>query len=211
MAIETITQTPAPLQLTIRPEPGFAQGAPSSIDSGLSYTPSRAMRKPEVAEAEGFTEYDVLDLINPLQHIPFVATLYREMTGDTIRPEAKLAGGLALGGVLGFVSNLADLVFEQATGRDIGETVVAALVGDAPDAQQLADAGEAAAAGEAPAPATYQTASLSAPTATPTHANLAALSAMDSQILELYGQSNPKMAAKAYEQANMMAYLAAAR
>jgi hypothetical protein len=215
MAIETITQTPTPLQLTIRPEPGWGKGAPSAIDSGLSYTPSRAMRKPEVAEAEGFTEYDLLDLINPLQHIPFISTLYREMTGDSIRPEARLAGGVALGGVLGFVSNLADVVFEQATGKDIGATIVAALVGDAPEAVQLADAGAGAATPEgklpAPAPAPKQTASLALPPAVPSHANLAALSAMDSQILELYGQSSPKAAAKAYEKTSMMAYLAAAR
>lgn len=216
MAIETITQKATPLQLTIRPEPGWGKGAPSAIDSGLSYTPSRAMRKPEVAEAEGFTEYDLLDLINPLQHIPFVSTLYREMTGDSIRPEARLAGGVALGGVLGFVSNLADVVFEQATGKDIGATIVAALVGDAPEAVQLADAGAGAATPEgnlpAPAPAPNQMASsLALPPATPSHANLAALSAMDSQILELYGQSRPKAAAKAYEKTSMMAYLVAAR
>ena len=215
MAVETITQRPTPLQLTIRPEPGWGKGAPAAIDSGLSYTPSRAMRKPEVAEAEGFTEYDLLDLLNPLQHIPFVSTLYREMTGDTIRPEARFAGGLALGGVLGFVSNLADVVFEQATGKDIGATVMAALVGDVPDTAQLAAAGAGAAphAGDLPAlaPAPNQTATLTSPLATPTHANLATLSAMDSQILELYGQSSPKAAAKAYEQTSMMAYLAAAR
>ena len=31
---------------------------------------------------DGFDFWDVLDVINPLQHIPFVNTLYREMTGD---------------------------------------------------------------------------------------------------------------------------------
>jgi hypothetical protein len=215
MAVETITQRPSPLQLTIRPEPGWGKGVPSAIDSGLSYTPSRAMRKPEVAEAEGLSSWDLLDLINPLQHLPFVSSLYREVTGDTIRPEIKIAGGAALGGVFGMVSNLADVVFEQATGKGVSSAIIAALVGEDPAPAQLASAGAGAAphAGDLPAlaPAPNQTATLTSPLATPTHANLATLSAMDSQILELYGHSSPKAAAKAYEQTSMMAYLAAAR
>ncbi|MBT5013959.1 MAG: hypothetical protein HON02_05865, partial [Rhodospirillaceae bacterium] len=32
--------------------------------------------------ADGFTFLDFLDIINPLQHIPVVGSLYRDMTGD---------------------------------------------------------------------------------------------------------------------------------
>lgn len=215
MAVETITQRPSPLQLTIRPDTGWGKDAPAAIESGLSYTPSRAVRKPEVAKAEGLSSWDLLDLINPLQHLPFVSSLYREVTGDTIRPEIKIAGGAALGGVFGMVSNLADVVFEQATGKDIGATLVAALVGDVPEAVQLADEGIGAAQPEgalpAPTSGAGQIAGFAPPAAAPAHANLAALSAMDLQVLELYGQSSPKTASKAYQQANMMAYLTAAR
>jgi hypothetical protein len=48
---------------------------------------------------------DLIDVINPLQHIPGVAELYRTVTGDQISEGARYAGnalyGLALGGPVG--------------------------------------------------------------------------------------------------------------
>lgn len=48
---------------------------------------------------------DLIDVINPLQHIPGVAELYRKVTGDQISEGARYAGnalyGLALGGPVG--------------------------------------------------------------------------------------------------------------
>ena len=43
--------------------------------------------------ADGLTFGDVLDVINPLQHIPVVSTIYRAITGDEISPGARVAGG----------------------------------------------------------------------------------------------------------------------
>ena len=42
---------------------------------------------------DGFTFADFLDIINPLQHIPVLSTLYRHLTGDTIdaAPESSAA------------------------------------------------------------------------------------------------------------------------
>ncbi len=73
---------------------------------------------------------DFLDVINPLQHIPVISTIYRRITGDEIDPEARLAGGALYGGPLGFVSALANVIVEEQTGRDIGETVSVALLGE---------------------------------------------------------------------------------
>lgn len=87
---------------------------------------------------DGLQVSDVLDVLNPLQHIPFVSTLYRELSGDTISPAAKLAGGAILGGPLGFVTALADTIVTQETGKDITETAVAAISGK--DAVQVAQA-----------------------------------------------------------------------
>ena len=69
---------------------------------------------------------DLLDLINPLQHIPVVSTVYRALTGDTIGPAARLAGGALFGGPIGFVASLANLVVEDMTGRDVGGHLMAA-------------------------------------------------------------------------------------
>jgi hypothetical protein len=68
---------------------------------------------------------DLLDFINPLHHIPVVSTVYRALTGDTISPAARLAGGALFGGPIGFVSSLANLVIEDATGRDVGAHLMA--------------------------------------------------------------------------------------
>jgi hypothetical protein len=80
--------------------------------------------------ADGLTFGDVLDIINPLQHIPVVSTLYRELTGDEISPGARMAGGALFGGPIGFAAATVNSVVEMATGSDIGKSVVAAINGD---------------------------------------------------------------------------------
>ena len=44
---------------------------------------------------------DVLDLVNPLQHLPVVSTVYRKLTGDVITPAMDIAGGALFGGPIG--------------------------------------------------------------------------------------------------------------
>ncbi len=70
---------------------------------------------------DGVSFLDFLDIINPLQHIPLVATLYRKITGDEIDPGSRLAGSALYGGALGAVTSLIDVMIEFNTGRDIGE------------------------------------------------------------------------------------------
>ena len=80
--------------------------------------------------ADGFTFGDLLDLINPLRHVPIVSTLYRSATGDDISPGASIAGGGLFGGVFGLVSAVVNVMLKEATGSDIGERVVALFDGD---------------------------------------------------------------------------------
>lgn len=84
----------------------------------------------KASEDEGLTFWDFLDLINPLQHIPGVNTIYREMTGDTIKAPIKIIGSTILGGPIGFAAAMADTAIEDATGKDVGEHMVAMLKGD---------------------------------------------------------------------------------
>jgi len=79
---------------------------------------------------EGFTFDDFLDIINPLQHIPIVSTIYRKLTGDTIKPFERLAGDTLYGGMWGAVSSAANIAFEQITGKDFGDTALALVLGD---------------------------------------------------------------------------------
>lgn len=163
---------------------------------------------------------DFLDIINPLQHIPVVSTIYRELTGDTIKPALKVIGSAMLGGITGLASGVVDAVVETQTGKDIGQNMLAMLGGDEEPATQVAKA-------EAPkqeekeiaAKATVQPASVqlaSVPQAPlmpgygiPQTANMPlipATSKEDQEVMALFGNSNISAHAS-YKKANMLSYL----
>lgn len=73
---------------------------------------------------------DLLDIINPLQHIPLVNTAYRALTGDTVDGAAQLLGAIPFG-PLSVVSNVADLAFRAETGAGLAENGLAMLFGPA--------------------------------------------------------------------------------
>ena len=74
---------------------------------------------------DGFSFLDVLDVVNPLQHIPVVSSLYRAWTGDTIDPAPRIAGGGLFGGPFGALAGLVNVIVESISGRDVGENVLA--------------------------------------------------------------------------------------
>lgn len=59
---------------------------------------------------------DLIDVINPLQHLPVISSVYREVSGDTIGLGARLAGGYLYGGPIGAGSEAAMAVFEAVSG-----------------------------------------------------------------------------------------------
>lgn len=79
----------------------------------------------EVSGDEGLGFFDLIDVINPLHHIPVVGTIYRSLTGDQISDAARMAGSAVYGGPMGLVAALTDSVVKAETGRDMGETAVA--------------------------------------------------------------------------------------
>ena len=91
--------------------------------------------KPEVAEGaetmawgeDGFTFGDILDVINPLQHIPIVSDIYRAITGDQIAPAARMLGGGLLGGIPGLAIAAVNTALQEVTGQDAGEMAIASL------------------------------------------------------------------------------------
>ena len=62
---------------------------------------------------DGFTFGDILDIVNPLQHIPIVGSIYRNITGDTIAPAMQIAGGALFGGPIGAVVSLVTTSFQS--------------------------------------------------------------------------------------------------
>ncbi|MCW8861997.1 MAG: hypothetical protein OQK53_10570 [Rhodospirillales bacterium] len=79
---------------------------------------------------DGFTFSDLLDIVNPLQHIPIVSAIYRHVTGDTIDPASRIIGGTLFGGPVGTVAAITDTVIEESTGRDMGEHAFAFFESD---------------------------------------------------------------------------------
>lgn len=56
-------------------------------------------------EDNSFGISDVIDMINPLQHIPIVSNLYQSATGDKIGSVAMIVGGAIFGGPLGALTS----------------------------------------------------------------------------------------------------------
>ena len=59
---------------------------------------------------------DIVDLINPLHHIPLVGTLYRKITGDEIAPQLRVAGGALYAGPLGAAVTIGSFLLERVLG-----------------------------------------------------------------------------------------------
>jgi len=84
---------------------------------------------------DGLSFKDVLDLVNPLQHIPVVGNVYRELTGDTLAPGIRVAGGALFGGPIGAALSVAGLVIDRARDRvptDAADAVDTAVADAAP-------------------------------------------------------------------------------
>ncbi len=82
---------------------------------------------------DGLSFRDLLDLVNPLQHIPGVSQLYRKLTGDEIKPAMALAGGALFGGPIGAGLAAAGLAVEAGASAVVVKIDTApALVQSAP-------------------------------------------------------------------------------
>lgn len=133
---------PNPIPATAYPpHPLMAQKA-SAAGASAAVMPGGASEAKEgnpLFGKDGFTFGDFLDIINPLQHIPVVSTIYRAITGDKINPGARIAGGGLFGGPIGAVASMISGMVEEATGKDPGEHALAALgidIGGKKDAPQ---------------------------------------------------------------------------
>jgi hypothetical protein len=74
---------------------------------------------------DGFTFGDLVDVVNPLQHIPVISWAYRAITGDQIAPGAMALGGALFGGLAGFTLGTAQGMIEGSTGKSTGANLAA--------------------------------------------------------------------------------------
>jgi hypothetical protein len=131
---------------------------------------SAAAQKNATADTGGFTLntafHDLLDIVNPLQHLPVVGTLYRAVTHDSIGTVEKIAGDTLYGGLWGAVGSVADTAFTALTGKDFGATMLSMVTGNGDSPKAVAAAAPSKAA---------RTAAAAVPTQ-PSGADVAALS-----------------------------------
>jgi hypothetical protein len=103
----------------------------SAASGGAAAHPSASAKPAESNnEKNGFSFAGFLDIINPLQHIPIISSLYRRLTGDEITPVGRVAGDTLFFGVIGLASALVNTAIEKATGKDAGDHVMTALLGE---------------------------------------------------------------------------------
>jgi hypothetical protein len=81
------------------------------------------LNEPKIETGQKFGFKDMLDVINPLQHIPVIDNIYRKMTGDEISAPAQFMGGMLFGGPIGGVAAMADIAMREQTGKGIGDRV----------------------------------------------------------------------------------------
>lgn len=123
------------------PQPPPVMDDPERIETAEARPPKPDAPNPEppgLFENGDFSLADLLDIVNPLQHIPIVSTIYRELTGDRIGHGARLAGGVLFLGPLGGLSALANVIMLEASGKDIGDHALALFKDDPASATTLA-------------------------------------------------------------------------
>lgn len=108
-------------KITLELESAIHPNKADGFDTALAYTD--AARSVNADEAFGFG--DLVDMINPLQHLPVIGHVYREITGDEIKPISRIIGGGVFGGGIGAASGLIDTVVEYETGKDMAENTMA--------------------------------------------------------------------------------------
>ncbi|MSP43641.1 MAG: hypothetical protein EXR08_09795 [Alphaproteobacteria bacterium] len=109
-------------------------------NTGAPDTPNASAKSSASSNAKnGFSFVGLLDILNPQQHIPILSSLYRRLTGDEITPVGRVAGDTLYLGVIGLAASVANLALAKTTGKDAGDHVMTAMLGDkdkAPDPGQ---------------------------------------------------------------------------
>lgn len=120
---------------TAGPIPAFGTMVHANAAMTASYAPQgKQAVEPQaradiqyVTKDDGFSFDDVIDIINPLQHIPVLSMFYRNFTGDTIKPFANIIGGAIFGGPVGAVSSTVNAIVKTETGKDIAENALSLM------------------------------------------------------------------------------------
>jgi hypothetical protein len=119
------------------PVVGQKKAADAQVFSGLvrqaqDADPSTQAAKPAGEKKHhGFLDFLVtlFDIINPLEHIPIISTIYEHVTGHHMNAVARIAGDTLYGGPIGTAVGVANVIAEKKTGKDLGDNMLAMLKG----------------------------------------------------------------------------------
>ncbi|MEQ8266125.1 MAG: hypothetical protein RH982_02940 [Parvibaculum sp.] len=101
-----------------------------------------ARREGRAPESAGLSFGDLVDTLNPLQHIPVVSEIYRGLTDDDISPAARVAGGGLYGGPIGVFASIVGLAI-TGTEEGLGDRIFASLIGTPEPKQEQVAAAQA--------------------------------------------------------------------
>jgi len=97
--------------------------------SALSLTSKDSVGK-QSAIAPSLSFGEMIDVVNPLHHLPVVGNVYRSLTQDDISPVAKIAGGALYGGAIGGAVSLLTAAVEEHSGQSVSGAVRSAAGSD---------------------------------------------------------------------------------
>lgn len=179
-----VTTTPSDAGAAVAARRNFARSAEESAAAGLpgfeSYLaasaqapepravmgPKANLSAPQMSyEDSDFSFGDLVDVLNPLQHIPVIGTLYRAATGDEIKPASQVAGDILFGGGIASLGTLVlgsvvtalvstqNAVHGQETGKPLDRQVADAVFNTGKTAADAAPVQTAAVDSKLPAQA----------------------------------------------------------
>ena len=138
-ALSSSPQRP-PTAIEIRPAPERAREGDDASAAPVDAKPERTIWQRAFGD-DGLSFGTLLDIINPLQHIPVISTVYQKLTGDVASPAANIIGGALFGGPIGLIVAAADSALKGETGKDAGGHVFA-LFDSPPQPTDIAVAAE---------------------------------------------------------------------
>ena len=118
-----------PVQPAERWAPIERRAGSSATEIHARLRPHEFERRPDTIEGKEFTFNDLVDILNPLHHLPLISGLYRSLTGDEISPHARVMGGFLYGGASGLMRAGLEAAVVQETGQDLTAQAMAVMTG----------------------------------------------------------------------------------
>ena len=133
--------------LSFRPPRSLPTPGGEARASGIANAEAVRSSDKAVADDDAFGFLDILSMLNPLQYLPVVGSIYRGLTGDKIPETVSTIGSMVvsglLGGPLGVAINAASTALQKLVGFDpdeVARSVLASigLVSDLKDDRRTA-------------------------------------------------------------------------